>query len=117
MGNHFHFIIQPSRGTSLSSVMQWILSVFAMAFNKLLGLTGHVWGCRFFSRILENLREFIMAFIYIDNNPIKACKVYDSWKWPWGGSWHNRVGRRDLVESPAVWLLPFIRENCKLLQA
>src|SRR5512145_2652656 len=54
MGNHFHFIIQPNRGVSLSAIMQWILSVFAMAFNRLLGLTGHVWGCRFFSRILDS---------------------------------------------------------------
>src|SRR5512133_313133 len=44
MGNHFHFIIRPGQGTSLSAIMRWILSVFAMAYNKIMGLTGHVWG-------------------------------------------------------------------------
>src|SRR5512145_89083 len=52
MGNHVHFLIQPGRGESLSAIMRWILSVFAMAYNKIRCMTGHVWGCRFFSRII-----------------------------------------------------------------
>jgi putative transposase len=31
MGNHFHLVVQPGRGESLSTIMRWILSVFAMA--------------------------------------------------------------------------------------
>ena len=42
MGNHFHFVIQPGRGESLSAIMRWIMSVFAMAYNKIRGFTGHV---------------------------------------------------------------------------
>jgi REP element-mobilizing transposase RayT len=49
MGNHFHFMIRPGMGESLSSIMQWILSVFAMRFNRTHRLTGRVWGERFFS--------------------------------------------------------------------
>ena len=30
MGNHFHMIVQPLNGVSLSAIMQWIMSVFAM---------------------------------------------------------------------------------------
>jgi hypothetical protein len=33
--------------------MRWILSVIAMTYNKINGLSGHVWGGRFFSRIVE----------------------------------------------------------------
>lgn len=55
MGNHVHLLILPESGTSLSRLMQWILSVFAMAYNKKYGLTGHVWGERFFSRIVDSL--------------------------------------------------------------
>jgi len=115
MGNHFHLVIQPSRDESLSAIMQWILSVFAMAYNRILGITGHVWGCRFFSRILACLRDFIQAFDYIDNNPVKARQISHLREWPWGGLWHNRIGRRDLVEPPAVWIVPFIRNQKQLL--
>ncbi len=32
MGNHIHFLIRPARGESLSKIMQWILSVFAIHY-------------------------------------------------------------------------------------
>jgi len=115
MGNHFHFIIQPSRGESLSAIMRWILSVFAMAYNRISGLTGHVWGCRFFSRILATLWELHQAFKYVDDNPVKASLVEDRRAWRWGGLSHNRRGCRDLVEAPADWLMPLMPEHGQLL--
>jgi len=115
MGNHFHFVIRPGRGESLSAIMQWILSVFAMAYNRKKGITGHVWGCRFYSRILESLGELLKAFEYIDNNPVKAGQVDDRMNWPWGGLWHDWNGLRWLVEAPADWLLVFVPEHRQLL--
>lgn len=117
MGNHFHFVIQPGNGESLSAIMQWILSVFAMAFNKIMGYTGHVWGGRFFSRIIASLRELLQVFKYIDDNPVKAGRVKDIREWRWGGLWHNQTGRRDLVEEPASWLRALLpeREQLKLI--
>jgi len=111
MGNHFHFVIQPGEGESLSAIMRWILSVFAMAYNKIRGFMGHVWGCRFFSRIIGSLRELLQAFEYIDDNPVKANQVKDRRGWCWGGLWHNRTGCRDVVEMPSAWLLPLVPEH------
>ena len=48
MGNHFHMIVQPLHGESLSAIMRWIMSVFAMKWNRIHHVTGHVWGNRFF---------------------------------------------------------------------
>jgi len=62
MDNHFHLVILPAKNESLSAIMRWILSVFAMAYNRLLGLTGHVWGERFFSRIIEGFGDLIQVF-------------------------------------------------------
>jgi putative transposase len=115
MGNHFHFVIQPLNDESLSAIMRWILSVFAMAYNKSRGLTGHVWGCRFFSRIIASLRELLQVFEYIDNNPVKASQVEDRRQWRWGGLWHDRTGCRDLIGAPAAWLMPLIPEHGQLL--
>jgi putative transposase len=115
MGNHFHFVIQPGRGESLSAIMRWILSVFAMAYNKIRGFTGHVWGCRFFSRIIASLWELLQVFEYIDNNPVKANQVEDRREWRWGGLWQQRTGCRQVVEKMDEWLRPFIPEHEQLL--
>jgi putative transposase len=116
MGNHFHFVIQPGKDESLSAIMRWILSVFAMAFNRLKGYTGHVWGSRFFSRIIASLREFMQLFEYIDSNPVRASLVMDAREWKWGRLWRGRSGCRDLIEEPAVWLGPFIPDHRQFLQ-
>ena len=81
MGDHFHFVIRPGKGESLSAIMRWIMSVFAMAYNKIRGFTGHVWGCRFFSRIISGLRELVQVFEYIDENPVRASQVADRRDW------------------------------------
>ena len=39
MDNHIHFLIEPK--DNLSRIMQWILSVFAVYYNKMYKLTGH----------------------------------------------------------------------------
>jgi putative transposase len=115
MGNHFHFVIKPGRGENLSAIMQWILSVFAMMYNKIRGFTGHVWGCRFFSRIIASLWELLQVFEYVDDNPVKASQIEDRREWRWGGLWHNRTGCRELVEVPAEWLRPLMPEHDQLL--
>ncbi|HOX13887.1 MAG TPA: transposase [Spirochaetia bacterium] len=104
MGNHFHLVIIPGKGMSLSTIMQWIMSVFAMAYNRICGYTGHVWGERFFSRILSGFRELLAVFAYIDNNPVQASLIEDPRKWRFGGLWHNRTGCRDIVEVEPSWL-------------
>lgn len=98
MGNHFHLLIRPGAGESLSRILQWILSVFAMAYNRIHGCTGHVWGSRFFSRILASLRQFLAVFEYIDRNPLEARQVQDPREWRYGGLWENRHGYRTVVD-------------------
>ena len=63
MGNHFHFIIKPAEKESLSRIMQWILSVFAIKYNKIHDYIGHVWYDRFKSVLIGNIRQFVKAFI------------------------------------------------------
>ncbi len=115
MGNHFHLVIVPETGVSLSAIMQWIMSVFAMAYNRIHGYTGHVWGERFFSRILSGLRELLAVFAYIDDNPVRANQVDDRRAWRFGGLWHSRTGCHDLVEEDPIWLRLVFPERGRLL--
>ena len=75
MGNHIHLMIKPLERSSLSKIMQWMLSKFAVKFNKHYNYRGHVWYDRFKSKIIESLKQFIAVNEYIDNNPVKAGMV------------------------------------------
>lgn len=111
MGNHVHFIIRPGAGECLSSIMRWVLGVFAMAYNRLRGLTGHVWGQRFFSRILSGFFDYLRLYSYLDRNPVAAGLVSDGRSWRFGGLWHDRAGCRRLLCAPPGWILLLFPEH------
>jgi len=72
MDNHVHLILQPLKDESLSKIMQWILSVFAVRFNKKYGYKGHVFYDRFKSKVIESFSQFLATFLYVANNPVRA---------------------------------------------
>jgi REP element-mobilizing transposase RayT len=47
------FFIKPENGLELPAIMQWMKQVFAQRYNALTGRSGHIWGDRYWSRILE----------------------------------------------------------------
>ena len=103
MGNHFHFIIKPTKGSNLSDIMKWILQTFAMRYNKVTGLWGHFWGSRFFSWIIPTLQEYLRIYSYIDKNPVRAGLVDNPLDWKWGALWFRRTGPPDWLDEPTQW--------------
>lgn len=104
MGNHVHLIIRPKgrpKGrTSLSRLMQWILSVFARKFNDHRGYKGHVWYDRFKSKIIESLAQLDKTNIYLMMNP-KAIKTLDDFRnYEFCGFHHIKTKRFDLIDKP-----------------
>ena len=104
MGNHAHLQLRPARGESLSAIMRWILGYFARAYNKKRGVSGHFWGERFHSRALESLRQFAIAFGYIDENPVKAGLAAQACDWRHGGARHSRMRDRSILDGGTLWL-------------
>jgi REP element-mobilizing transposase RayT len=47
------FYIKPEDGMELPVIMKWIKQTFAQRYNRLMGWIGHVWGDRYWSRILD----------------------------------------------------------------
>ncbi|MDR2133477.1 MAG: transposase [Treponema sp.] len=47
------FYIKPENGLELPDIMKWMKQVFAQRFNAAFGRIGHIWGDRYWSRILE----------------------------------------------------------------
>jgi len=100
MSNHIHLLIEPGPKTSLSKLMQWILSVFAIRFNRYFGHRGHVWYDRFKSKIIRSFRQFITTFHYISQNPVKALLCSKSADYGFGGLRFILENRHRLVEPP-----------------
>jgi hypothetical protein len=47
------FYIKPADGLQLPAIMQWVKQTFAVRFNLSTDRTGHVWGDRYWSRVVE----------------------------------------------------------------
>jgi REP element-mobilizing transposase RayT len=47
------FYIKPENGLELPAIMKWMKQVFAQRYNRAAGRTGHIWGDRYWSRIVE----------------------------------------------------------------
>jgi putative transposase len=100
MGNHIHFIIEPHQNESLSRIMQWILSVFSMHYNRIHKLIGHTWQARFWSRIIDDIKQLLITFKYICENPVKAEIVKNAEEYKYGGLYHILKGIFDIVDKP-----------------
>jgi hypothetical protein len=51
-GDLLSFYIKPADGFQLPAIMKWMKQVFAVKFNQADGRSGHIWGDRYWSRIL-----------------------------------------------------------------
>jgi REP element-mobilizing transposase RayT len=47
------FYIKPADGSELPDILKWMKQTFAVRYNKLTGRTGHIWGDRYWSAILD----------------------------------------------------------------
>jgi putative transposase len=88
MPNHIHFLIKPGKRGYLPVIMQWILSVFAIRYNKKYKIHGHVWYDRYFSKIIETVDQLVTTFNYISNNPVAAKLAKSSSKYVYTGLYH-----------------------------
>jgi putative transposase len=52
--DRLRFYIRPADGLELPRIMQWMKQVFAQRYNAAAGRTGHIWGDRYWSRIVED---------------------------------------------------------------
>lgn len=110
MDNHIHLIIRPLK-ESLSKIMQWINSVFAMRFNKLTGRCGHVWKCRFWSSIIEKIEQFKKVYHYISYNSVKAGIVSSPEDYPYCGEYHISRGILGIITPYWTISYPYLWEK------
>jgi putative transposase len=100
MSNHLHLIVHPQYNENLSRIMQWILSVFAIHYNKKYKITGHVFQDRFWSRVIEDIKDLFKTFEYISENPVRAGIVTKAEEYIYSGYYHILKGIFDIIDKP-----------------
>jgi REP element-mobilizing transposase RayT len=97
MANHFHVLLKPKEGVTMSSITKRIKGATSREANKLLGRTGQpFWQDESFDHWCRNGSELFRVIRYIENNPVKAGLVDKPENWPWSSAAERK--RRGLVD-------------------
>jgi len=102
MPTHIHLLIKPETNTKLNIVIQWLKTISAKRWNFIHGAVDHMWGERYFSRVIKNDDEYEAIMKYIDLNPIAAGLASFPEEWKASAAFHKKHGISSLVDlSPA----------------
>jgi REP element-mobilizing transposase RayT len=82
MTTHYHAIVETPRA-NLSDAMRQLNGVFAERTNRRHQRSGHLFGQRFSSTVIERDRYLRRVSRYLARNPVKANIVDDPANWPW----------------------------------
>ena len=74
MSNHYH-IIATATEENLHRAMQYLNSRIAFRYNKHVGRSGHLWGDRYGSCIIDTDEYYMACVRYIYRNPKRAGMV------------------------------------------
>jgi len=82
MGNHFHLLLQTLE-PNLGLGMRRLNGVYARAFNKRHGRTGHLFEARYSSIPIERDAHLLEVCRYVVLNPVRAgiCATAEEWQW------------------------------------
>ncbi|CAM2009056.1 transposase [Acanthopleuribacter pedis] len=91
------------RFTDLSEFMKSVNFRTAIAFNKARETSGHLWGARYNSKVIEEETGLLKVMCYIEHNPVKAglCKKPSTYPWCSAGRLKLRLARGGAVNFPA----------------
>jgi len=92
MGTHYHVVVT-ARVSDLSAGMQWLNGVYAQSFNVRHRRRGHLFGGRFSSWIVRDIRHFDATVEYLFQNPVKERLAATTADYEWSG--HRLVGEQD----------------------
>ena len=113
MPTHIHLLIKPA-GQCLSEIMRYIKTRSAKWWNRIHGSEDHMWGKRYFARVIRNLDDFNFVMNYIDQNPVTTKLAESPAYWKGSGAFYKERTIPGLVDlnlhdnQPWVALLPQI---------
>ena len=106
MTNHFHLLLRPEGGQSVSRILQSVTVAHTSRFHKRHGSVGHVWQGRFKSPVVQDDVHMLTVLRYIEANPLRAGVVADLADYSWSSFQAHGLGR----ENPLLDAVPLLEE-------
>jgi putative transposase len=100
MTNHFHLLLRPEPGQSISRILQSLTVAHTWRHHKRHRTSGHVWQGRFKSPVIQDDAHLLVVLRYIEANPLRAGMVSDPAEYRWSSYWHHGLGHDDPLLSP-----------------
>jgi putative transposase len=104
MTNHFHLLLRPEPGQSISRILQSLTVAHTWRYHKRHRTTGHVWQGRFKSPVIQDDLHLLVVLRYIEANPLRARIVSDPADYGWSSFRQHGMGQDDpLLSSFSEW--------------
>lgn len=104
MTNHVHLLIQ-ANGKEVSELIRRLHSMYSRYFNKKYEYVGHLWQDKYFSELIKDDSQMLVASRYIHLNPVKAkiVKMPVEYKW---SSYKIYIGeeKEKLISSEKIFM-------------
>jgi REP-associated tyrosine transposase len=96
MTNHYHLVLE-THLWRIAAGMQRLNGVYAQGFNRRHKRSGHLFGERYASWVVESEAHFHATCRYVLDNPVRAGICERAQDWPWAAF---RGTNRTLVRVP-----------------
>ncbi len=96
MPDHFHGLLVPRGGATISQAMQSIKGYTARRVNELLGRRGPLWQRSFYDQMIRDERDLVTTVEYVHMNPVVAGLAEEPGAYPFFSA-----GREDLIDLNA----------------
>jgi putative transposase len=116
MTNHFHLLLRPSAGQSISRIMQSLTVAHTRRYHQRHGSVGHVWQGRFKSPLIQADEHLLTVLRYIEANPLRAGMVKELETYRWSSYPVHGLGRADELVAPFPGWETFARTEAARLQ-
>jgi putative transposase len=104
MSNHFHLVLEPAAGQSISRILQSLTVAHTWHYHKARATSGHIWQGRFKSPVVASDEHLLTVMRYVEANPLRAGLVRDLADYPWSSYRVHGLGRSlPLVDEAPVW--------------
>jgi REP element-mobilizing transposase RayT len=90
LGNHYHLLVETPE-PNLAKGMHRLNGMYAQAFNRRHGRSGHLFGDRYFSLIVDTQPHAMELLRYIALNPVRAGLTHSPERWAWS-SYRATIG-------------------------
>ena len=105
MTNHFHLVLRPGPGESISRILQSVSVAHTWRHHKRHRSSGHVWQGRFKAPPIEGGEHLLTVLRYVEANPSRAGMIADAADYPWSSHPARVLGRPDpLLDEFPEWL-------------